>query len=109
MKIIGDIEDSIDITQRLPTEEIQIHRRRKEETALPHQTTVYVKTWGCSHNNSDAEYMAGLLASHGYQIVLDDAQRDAAQLVRFTHFRPNEPAVAFKFMYSERSIRANIC
>jgi len=30
---------------------------------------IYVKTWGCSHNNSDSEYMAGQLAAYGYQIV----------------------------------------
>lgn len=30
---------------------------------------VYVKTWGCSHNSSDSEYMAGLLADYGYKIV----------------------------------------
>ena len=30
---------------------------------------VYLKTWGCSHNNSDSEYMAGQLAAYGYNIV----------------------------------------
>ena len=30
---------------------------------------VFVKTWGCSHNNSDSEYMAGLLATYGYRIT----------------------------------------
>ena len=30
---------------------------------------IYVKTWGCSHNNSDSEYMAGQLASYGYKIT----------------------------------------
>ena len=30
---------------------------------------VFVKTWGCSHNNSDSEYMAGQLASFGYNIT----------------------------------------
>jgi len=30
---------------------------------------VYVKTWGCSHNSSDGEYMAGLLATSGYTIT----------------------------------------
>ena len=30
---------------------------------------MYVKTWGCSHNNSDSEYMAGQLASFGYRIT----------------------------------------
>jgi len=36
---------------------------------------IYIKTWGCSHNNSDGEYMAGLLAANGYQIV--DNELDA--------------------------------
>lgn len=32
---------------------------------LPGKGNIYIKTWGCSHNNSDGEYMAGLLASEG--------------------------------------------
>ena len=35
----------------------------------PGTQKVYVKTWGCSHNNSDSEYMAGQLAAYGYNIV----------------------------------------
>ena len=27
------------------------------------QARVYVKTWGCAHNSSDSEYMAGQLAA----------------------------------------------
>lgn len=30
---------------------------------------IYVKTWGCAHNSSDSEYMAGQLAAKGYSIV----------------------------------------
>ncbi|CDW60439.1 Putative cdk5 regulatory subunit associated prote in 1-like 1 [Trichuris trichiura] len=30
---------------------------------------VYISTWGCSHNNSDSEYMAGLLSSAGYAVT----------------------------------------
>ena len=37
---------------------------------------MYVKTWGCSHNNSDGEYMAGQLAAYGYQIVDDKMTAD---------------------------------
>lgn len=36
--------------------------------------TIYVKTWGCAHNNSDSEYMAGLLAAHGYKLTEDKWQ-----------------------------------
>ena len=30
---------------------------------------VFVKTWGCAHNSSDSEYMAGQLAAQGYTIT----------------------------------------
>lgn len=47
---------------------------------LPGQATIFVKTWGCGHNNSDGEYMAGLLAAEGYTIVLNDADKNNADL-----------------------------
>eukprot|EP00290_Baffinella_frigidus_P009993 CAMPEP_0180155862 /NCGR_PEP_ID=MMETSP0986-20121125/25153_1 /TAXON_ID=697907 /ORGANISM="non described non described, Strain CCMP2293" /LENGTH=590 /DNA_ID=CAMNT_0022104781 /DNA_START=101 /DNA_END=1870 /DNA_ORIENTATION=- len=36
---------------------------------VPGVQTVYMKTQGCAHNVSDGEYMAGLLAAHGYTIT----------------------------------------
>lgn len=47
---------------------------RPDEEALkqgnaPGVASIYVKTWGCTHNNSDSEYMAGQLAAYGYNLV----------------------------------------
>ena len=39
------------------------------DSIIPGTQKIYVKTWGCSHNNSDSEYMAGQLASFGYKIT----------------------------------------
>lgn len=39
------------------------------DSFIPGSHLVYIKTWGCSHNTSDGEYMAGLLAASGYCIV----------------------------------------
>ena len=39
---------------------------------------IFVKTWGCTHNSSDSEYMSGLLAQAGYQIILNDNLKDTA-------------------------------
>lgn len=39
------------------------------DSVIPGTQKIYVKTWGCSHNNSDGEYMAGQLASFGYKIT----------------------------------------
>jgi len=47
---------------------------------VPGTQTVYVKTYGCSHNASDSEYMCGLLAQYGYRVVLAEAEREAAHV-----------------------------
>jgi threonylcarbamoyladenosine tRNA methylthiotransferase CDKAL1 len=39
------------------------------QTNVPGVASIYVKTWGCTHNNSDSEYMAGQLAAYGYKLV----------------------------------------
>jgi len=36
---------------------------------IPGTQTIFIKTWGCSHNSSDGEYMAGLLSNYGYKIT----------------------------------------
>jgi threonylcarbamoyladenosine tRNA methylthiotransferase CDKAL1 len=42
----------------------------EEKCFLPGQAKIYVKTWGCSHNVSDGEYIAGQLAEQGYMYVI---------------------------------------
>ncbi|KAF4522850.1 hypothetical protein B566_EDAN008169 [Ephemera danica] len=98
-EIIDDIEDLIssqDITpkQRYSSKKSVTIRRRKqqpdsaskiqeafvpnvERSVIPGTQKVYVKTWGCTHNTSDSEYMAGQLAAYGYKIVTDDEKNNA--------------------------------
>jgi len=82
---VGDIEDCVlpgvvpRTADRLRAENKVLPRalRRKAlppehpkvESFVPGMQSVYVKTWGCSHNSSDGEYMAGLLATSGYTIT----------------------------------------
>eukprot|EP01084_Bolivina_argentea_P166605 289221_1 len=47
---------------------------------IPETKTIYIKTWGCSHNISDSEYMSGLLSSFGYNIILNEDKSDDADL-----------------------------
>ncbi|XP_050379230.1 uncharacterized protein LOC126796448 [Argentina anserina] len=42
---------------------------------VPGTETIYIKTFGCSHNQSDSEYMAGQLSAFGYS--LSDNPEDA--------------------------------
>lgn len=41
---------------------------------IPGSQQVYVKTWGCSHNWSDSEYMAGLLKQAGYRVTFNESE-----------------------------------
>lgn len=81
---VGDIEDCIGPKDAGPAERLRGENkvlpralRRKTlprerpvtESFVPGTQSVYLKTWGCSHNNSDGEYMAGLLAAGGYNVV----------------------------------------
>lgn len=69
---------------------LKCHGCQKEESFLPGTKTVYVKTWGCSHNTSDSEYMAGLLNSSGYQISKDPNYADIWVLNSCTVKTPSE-------------------
>jgi len=90
-EIIGDIEDLISSQDITPKERysskrsVAVRVRRKhngqvkhelevEECSVPSSVipgtqTIYIKTWGCTHNSSDSEYMAGLLAAYGYNLT----------------------------------------
>ncbi|XP_004924162.1 threonylcarbamoyladenosine tRNA methylthiotransferase [Bombyx mori] len=93
-EIIDDIEDLISSQDITPKERyasrknVSVRSKKREkkdpeqiekvilESVVPGTQTIYVKTWGCAHNNSDSEYMAGLLAANGYKLTEDkwDAQ-----------------------------------
>eukprot|EP00047_Mylnosiga_fluctuans_P015310 m.45162 g.45162 ORF g.45162 m.45162 type:complete len:533 (+) comp5861_c0_seq2:40-1638(+) len=75
-----DIEDMAGDEPRGPRTMIVSKRfRGKQEPAagdnIPATEAVFIRTWGCSHNNSDSEYMAGVLAASGFQVTgsADDA------------------------------------
>lgn len=89
-EIIGDIEDLISSQDITPKERysnknsVTVRARRKQNgeakrgeaeeysapaSIIPGTQTIYIKTWGCAHNSSDSEYMAGLLAAYGYHLT----------------------------------------
>lgn len=84
-----DIEDFDAVGQRTTTSIVSVSYRSRDKGAdaeqpdaaadflRPGQARIWVKTFGCSHNVSDGEYMMGQLAAHGYTLV-PDAQRDSA-------------------------------
>lgn len=91
--IIEDIEDLISSQDITPKERynsrksIIIRSKRKQiieeipqppifNSIISGTQTIYVKTWGCTHNNSDSEYMAGQLAAYGYKLTENKYKAD---------------------------------
>ncbi|KAL3084342.1 hypothetical protein niasHT_035168 [Heterodera trifolii] len=67
---------------------------RADRSILPWDCTVFLRTWGCSHNNSDSEYMAGLLVQAGYRMTADKALADIWVLNSCTVKTPSETQLA---------------
>lgn len=74
MTLLEDIEElaSSEVVPRIPLHQVVWKTCSKANSdtstasdtkpaSLPCSAKVFVKTWGCSHNNSDGEYMTGLL------------------------------------------------
>ncbi|XP_063993383.1 threonylcarbamoyladenosine tRNA methylthiotransferase [Diachasmimorpha longicaudata] len=96
VEIIEDIEDLISSQDITPKERyssrknVTIRSKVKRKNAvnkdnlepeilssvIPGTQTIYVKTWGCTHNSSDSEYMAGQLAAYGYNLTNDKSEAD---------------------------------
>jgi threonylcarbamoyladenosine tRNA methylthiotransferase CDKAL1 len=51
---------------------------------------IYTRTWGCAHNSSDTEIMAGLLAKAGYTITTNQDEADLWLLNSCTVKTPSE-------------------
>lgn len=60
------------------------------DSVIPGTQSIYVKTWGCAHNNSDSEYMAGQLAAYGYRLTDKKEKADLWLLNSCTVKNPSE-------------------
>ena len=47
------------------------------KSSVPGTQKIWIKTFGCSHNVSDSEYMEGILSNYGYRI---ESEQDKADL-----------------------------
>eukprot|EP00268_Persea_americana_P002934 TRINITY_DN10883_c0_g1_i3.p1 TRINITY_DN10883_c0_g1~~TRINITY_DN10883_c0_g1_i3.p1 ORF type:complete len:625 (+),score=114.42 TRINITY_DN10883_c0_g1_i3:196-2070(+) len=60
---------------------------------IPGTQTIYVKTFGCSHNQSDSEYMAGQLSAFGYALTDDPEGADLWLINTCTVKSPSQSAM----------------
>ncbi|CAH0546444.1 unnamed protein product [Brassicogethes aeneus] len=105
-EIIDDIEDLISSQDITPNERyasrknVKVKAKRRDVNKenvpapvgenIPGTQKIYVKTWGCAHNSSDSEYMAGQLAAYGYQLTDDKSKADLWLLNSCTVKNPSE-------------------
>lgn len=59
---------------------------------VPGFGSIFVKTYGCSHNISDSEFMSGLLSEYGYKIVDTVEEADCCVLNSCTVKNPSQDA-----------------
>ena len=67
------------LVSRVDCPERASHDHQENRTEFlyhPDGKSVYVRTFGCSHNMSDGEYMKGLLSQGGYNITLNKEEAD---------------------------------
>uniref|UniRef100_A0A914LNI9 tRNA-t(6)A37 methylthiotransferase n=1 Tax=Meloidogyne incognita TaxID=6306 RepID=A0A914LNI9_MELIC len=76
--------------QKDDVEEEKQMAKNELESVLPWNRVVYLRTWGCSHNNSDSEYMAGLLLKAGFKVTSEKELADIWLLNSCTVKTPSE-------------------
>ncbi|KAJ7396761.1 threonylcarbamoyladenosine tRNA methylthiotransferase [Pitangus sulphuratus] len=57
------------VRKRNSQRSVQTEDDPPSDSIIPGVQKIWIRTWGCSHNNSDGEYMAGQLAAYGYKIT----------------------------------------
>uniref|UniRef100_A0A8D0HS25 MTTase N-terminal domain-containing protein n=1 Tax=Sphenodon punctatus TaxID=8508 RepID=A0A8D0HS25_SPHPU len=57
------------VRKRLSQKNMEAEDDPPSDSIIPGVQKIWIRTWGCSHNNSDGEYMAGQLAAYGYKIT----------------------------------------
>lgn len=98
-QMIQDIEDLLPDNERPYRNKkfVKKHFHKKPapntESFLPCSFKIYIKTWGCSHNNSDGEYMAGLLAEYGFLLTDNPESSDLWLLNSCTVKNPSEDSL----------------
>jgi len=71
-----EVNDEVNENDGVKQKTAEQSRSAVESSFLPGTHSVYLKTWGCTHNSSDSEYMAGQLAQQGYKITDSKGEAD---------------------------------
>ncbi|XP_070603480.1 threonylcarbamoyladenosine tRNA methylthiotransferase isoform X1 [Erythrolamprus reginae] len=64
------------VRKRQSRKNVEVDDPPPRDSVIPGIQKIWIRTWGCSHNSSDGEYMAGQLAAYGYNITENAAEAD---------------------------------
>ncbi|KAK9403492.1 threonylcarbamoyladenosine tRNA methylthiotransferase [Crotalus adamanteus] len=64
------------VRKRQSQKNVEVDDPPPRDSVIPGIQKIWIRTWGCSHNSSDGEYMAGQLAAYGYSITENAAEAD---------------------------------
>ena len=70
--------------------ESEVETATSDQSWLPGKQRIHVKTFGCPHNQSDGEYLAGQLQDYGYTLVDSLEESDAIVINSCTVKHPSE-------------------
>ena len=85
------LEPQVRVSAAAATDASQLEEARRE--GVPGCARVWVKTFGCAHNTSDGEFMAGQLQAYGYQLVDDGSEADLWLINTCTVKSPSQSAM----------------
>lgn len=71
---------------------------------IPGSQKIYVKTFGCSHNISDSEFMMGQLVDYGYELVQDPFVADLILINSCTVKNPSQDAL-MRMVFDSQDIK----
>ncbi|CAA0827795.1 Methylthiotransferase [Striga hermonthica] len=72
---------------------LQDSLKSNDTAKIPGTQTIYMKTFGCSHNQSDSEYMAGQLSAFGYSLSENQDEADLWLINTCTVKSPSQSAM----------------
>ena len=85
------LEPQVRVSAAAAGDASQLEEARRE--GVPGCARVWVKTFGCAHNTSDGEFMAGQLQAYGYELVDEGADADLWLINTCTVKSPSQSAM----------------
>ncbi|KAL1324881.1 hypothetical protein HN51_034999 [Arachis hypogaea] len=93
LPLAASVATKTNSNRRNPNQKQRTQLSTATPSPIPGTQTIYIKTFGCSHNQSDSEYMAGQLSAFGYSFSDNPDQADLWLINTCTVKSPSQSAM----------------